>query len=370
MFGLAHLPVIDCHVHLRTTPDALVNGAEILEGTKYEAMNIVCTPQLDNETLPLNPLGFLFKALHPGKVYLFPGLRFPPGGITESGETDFAEQIDHLIAMGADGLKMHEGKPTVRKQVGVPLDAPVYDSMYRRLQERKLPIVFHVGDPWIFWNEQTVPSYAREHGWVYTDGTFQDNDQLFEETEGALRKFPELNVIFAHFYFLSSDLERAAAFLDRWPTVSFDLTPGIEMFPNFSKRWTEWREFFLKYQDRIVFGTDIVGAEYTPNPSSIAQQMYKTYAVRNFLETDHEFMTWDAMARGFALEEPILRKIYHDNFTGYAGDAPKQLDMGMVVEYCKQAANMSSGAARETRSVLMQLVNQARAIYRGSSAKS
>ena len=370
MFGLAHLPVIDCHVHLQPTLDALVNGSEILEGTKYEAMNIVCTPQLNNETLPLNSVGFLFKAMHPGKVYVFPGLRYPPGGITGNGDTDFDAQIEHFIAMGADGLKMHEGKPTTRKTVGVALDAPVYDSMYRKLQEAKLPVVFHVGDPWIFWNQQTVPAYAHERGWEYTDGTFADNNQLFAEVEGALKKFPELRIIFAHFYFLSSDLERAAAFLERWPTVGFDLTPGIEMFPNFTTRWDEWRDFFIRFQDRIFFGTDIIGADHTPNPNNVAQAMYRTYCVRNFLETDHEFMTWDAVAKGFALDEPVLRKIYRDNFTACAGTSPRQLDMGLIVRDCERVASAASGAEKGTRSVLMQCMEQARALYRASSTTS
>lgn len=362
MFGLKHLPVIDCHVHLKPRLDALLNGAEILEATKYRAMNIVCTPELNNNTLPNNPMGFLFKALHPGKVYVFPGICYPPAGITADLPTDFGEQVDRFVALGADGIKLHEGKPTVRREIGVPFDAPAYEGLFAALERHRLPAVLHVGDPWIFWNAQTAPAYAHKNGWTYLDGSAMTNDELYAEVDRVLERHPSLKLIFAHFYFMSSDLERATQMMERWPEICFDLTPGIEMFPNFSRDWERWREFFVNYSDRILFGTDIIAAERAPNSGNVAESVYRAYCVRNFLETDHEFRTWEALAHGFGLPEEILRKIYGDNFARLAGEKPRDLDLQGVLDECILAANRATGADAETRSTLMMIVEQLRAM--------
>jgi hypothetical protein len=347
---------------MRPSLDSIVNGAEIMEANKYKALNVRCVPKLENEQMLLNPLAFLFKAMHPQRVYVFAGLHYPAAGMVGRKHVDFARQLETLMDIGADGVKMHEGKPTVRKRVGVPLNDPLYDEYYGLLESREIPILFHVGDPWIFWQEQTVPEYARKRGWVYTDGTFPDNESLFAETEGVLEKFPKLKIIFAHFYWLHVDLKRASSMLDRWPTVSLDLTPGVEMFPDFSSDREGWREFFIKYQDRILFGTDNVAGPSTPDSSNVANCLYRTYVVRNFLETDHNFVCWEARCTGIALEPEVLKKIYALNFERYAGDKPKKLDLAKAIDYTENTIRLSTGASRATQSELHRTVEHLKAL--------
>jgi hypothetical protein len=139
-------------------------------------------------------------------------------------------------------------------------------------------------------------------------------------------------VIFAHFYFLSDFLPRAAALLDKYPNVYYDLAPGIEMLHNFSKRPEEAREFFLKYQHRIIFGTDF---------SQSRLMLSRIWVVRRFLETDETFhvptdddLFWPdhrTMIRGIALPEGALRKIYADNFRGLVSPQPRPLNRGLVM---------------------------------------
>jgi predicted TIM-barrel fold metal-dependent hydrolase len=150
------------------------------------------------------------------------------------------------MALGFDGLKLVEGKPTVRRLTGIALDSPLYDGMYSLLAESRFPLLFHVADPGTFWSEQEVPASARAGGWFYGDGTYPPSTRYYEEVFGVLEKLPRLSVIFAHFFFLSESLERAVEVMERWPGISFDLTPGPE----------EWRESFIRYRERILLGTD------------------------------------------------------------------------------------------------------------------
>lgn len=265
----------------------------------------------------------LAKALRPTDTWTFAGLDYDAPGHEESG-LDFAAQARRMWEMGADGMKMLEGKPNTRRDTGMALDDPRYDSYYRYLQDNSIPILFHVADPEEFWDADKAPAFAKEHNWLYTDPSFPSKEQLYRETESVLTKFPRLRVVFAHFFFLSADLGRASGFLDRWPSVCFDITPGSEMYYNFSKRAAEWCEFFVKYQDRIVFGTD-----NTAHTGELIAWAGKNVArVRGFLETRDAFS-----GPGLALPDDVLERIYHANFERVFGAAPRTVDMAGLVAY-------------------------------------
>ncbi len=71
-----------------------------------------------------------------------------------------------------------------------------------------------------------------------------------------LDKHPRLNATLAHFFFLSEYRDRVEEILEKYPNVKFDLTPGWEMYIAFSKDTEGWHDFFEKYSERILFGTD------------------------------------------------------------------------------------------------------------------
>src|SRR5690606_1062392 len=120
------------------------------------------------------------------------------------------------------------------RELGFRMDDPVLDGYYAYLEQEQLPILFHVADPVENWDIDKVGEKAKEYGWYYGDGTYPTKEELHDELEGFLTKFPRLRVIFAHFAFLHQDMEETAAFLDRWPSISYDLTPGT-LFKDFVK---------------------------------------------------------------------------------------------------------------------------------------
>ncbi len=225
---------------------------------------------------------------------------------------------------------MLNGKPNYRKASGLALDSVIYDDYLARLEETHLPVLWHVNDPEEFWDPDQAPEWAKGPGWLY-DETFPSKESIYGECERVLERHPKLNVILAHFYFLSDDLPRAGALLDRYPNLCFDLAPGIEMLHNFSKRPDEAREFFLRYRDRIVFGTDF-------GPGGLASRIW---VVRNFLESDETFhvpmdepLFWPdhrTMIRGIALPAEALVPIYADNFRRLVGGPPRPLNPGRAV---------------------------------------
>jgi predicted TIM-barrel fold metal-dependent hydrolase len=336
---LTRMPIIDAHVHfgdVRLMSEVL----ELMDGSGVGQLNLVSTPR--PETVNLNPQGLYFKARYPDRVYLFGSLDY--SGVLNPADPSLtvplAEQVDRLIAMGCDGIKIVEGKPGYRKDMGLPFDGEAFAGFFARAAERGVPIVWHVGDPEEFWDWERIPVWAKNHGWFYDEG-FPSLESLYREVGNVLARNPTLTVIFAHFYFLSAQLDRAAELLDQYPNVNLDITPGVEMLHNFTADFDAARDFFLKYQDRIVFGTDSGATAMMGGEPHIDMEvgLGRIWMVRNYLETDETFavppdplMTPDdrPAIRGMALPREVLAKIYSGNYQRLAGRAPKALDMDLV----------------------------------------
>lgn len=306
----------------------------------FDRVCLVCTNS--RERINSNPAGLLTKALDQNGAYLFAGLDHTGLHKGRKDAAALAAQVGPLVRIGADGFKLIEGKPSSRRTLKTPLDDPYYEEFYQAVEDRGLPVLWHVADPEEFWEPGLIPSWAKERGWGYGPGDVP-KETLYTETANVLGRHPELKVIFAHFYFLSADLERAANFLEEHPAVGFDLAPGIEMFYNLSKDVEAARGFFVRFADRIFYGTDIF-----PRLSD-KEAKERSGIVRRFLETEDVFRVSEAAdfllgppedgeMHGIALPDDVLDKIYHANFERLAGGRPADLDVSAAIEECRRLA--------------------------------
>jgi predicted TIM-barrel fold metal-dependent hydrolase len=281
-------------------------------------------PIIDSNQINTTPLAYHLKHNYPGRVRLFGALDYSAILMGNKDCPTLADQVDILRGIGCEGIKMVEAKPDIRLNLP-PYDGTFFEEFFSKIEKKGFPLLMHVADPEEFWSKETAPAWAVANGWYYTD-KHPSKESLYTMTENVLRKFRGLKVIFAHFYFLSADLARAAGFLDEFPNVYLDLAPGVEMYHNFSANPESARDFFIKYQDRIIYGTDsglepfILGAmDRLPLESSLNRIWY----VRNFLETGEVFRLPEgipltepdrSMLQGIHLPRGVLEKIYHLNF--------------------------------------------------------
>ena len=351
--------IIDCHVHM----GEMAREEQMLavrQATGIERMNLVAiqSPEAGSGL----PQALYMKAQHPKQFYVFGGLnhaqRLSEGKVKTA---SLAEQVDQLIEVGCDGIKMIEGKPTSRQRLPVAVDDPYYTEYWARVEELGVPLVWHVNDPEEFWDPEKIPGWAKTRKWGYGP---QDvgKEELYTEVDRVLKRYPRLRVIFAHFYFLSADLPRAARFFDEHPTVCFDLAPGVEMLYNISRNPQAGREFFSKYADRIVYGTDL--------SSGLTEEAARVRAgiVFRWLETEDTFRMppeadfllgppEDGVVHGMSLPDEVLSKIYRENFVRLAGAEPKPLNHSVAIEECQRLATLakalSGKAAAETQAALV-----------------
>lgn len=359
--------LLDAHIHL-PYPDLSSDLDAALSEMHIDRVNLVSTP--DPKEISHNPAVIAYKTTHPQTAFICGGLdHFSVQSNPSSMPAAFAGQVVELNRAGFDGLKLLESKPVARKMINIPLDSPIYEPMWAKLEELALPVVWHVADPEEFWDPVKCPDWVKNSDWFYGDGTYPLKEQLYTEVENVLTRHPGVKVVLAHFFFLSADLPRAADFLDAHPNVCFDLTPGSEMYFNFSAGHEKALSFFERYQDRILFGTDI-GASAVGKPGqplNKEETLARTYVVRAFLETTtrveipagvNHWIRPDAEIIGLGLEGVILNKIYQKNFYKLFGDTPRMLNLPAALELiAKQAFLLDAMAGQPINSIARQVLN-------------
>jgi predicted TIM-barrel fold metal-dependent hydrolase len=332
--------IVDGHVHMGSMADEK-SMLMIRETAGIEKMALVSIQEPERATGL--PQSLYMKARYPQLFYVFAGLNHAEkisGGRVRTPR--LVKQVESFAKLGCDGLKMIEGKPTSRQHMNIPVTDAYFEDYWARVEELGLPIVWHVNDPEEFWDPARIPGWAREQAWGYGPGDIQ-KEQLYAEVDEVLARYPNLRIIFAHFYFLSADLARARRFFDQHATVHFDLAPGIEMLYNLSRDPEASREFFIEYADRIIFGTDLFSG------LSVEQGHIRAGLVFRWLDSEDTFRVpeaadfllgppEDGLIRGMSLPDDVLTKIYHGNFVRLAGPEPHALNVEQTIEECGRLA--------------------------------
>lgn len=240
----------------------------------------------------------------------------------------YLEQTERLLALGCDGIKFLHMKPDLRKLLGKGINHPDYDPALSLMEELGTPVLIHSGDPETFWDASKISPAHVARGWFYGDGTYPSYLEIYGEDFAMLDKHPRLNVVFAHFFFLSNRIDEAKRIMEKYPNVKFDLTPGGEMYLGFSKDIDSWHDFFETYSDRILYGTDS-NDEKSHNP-----KIHEL--VRSALTHDRtEFPMpgyGDSVIRGLDLSSAALENIRYKNYERYVGTEPKPVNQNALLD--------------------------------------
>lgn len=247
----------------------------------------------------------------PGRFLVFANLDFD--GIDEPGWTErTVAQLQKDYDNGARGLKIFKNLGlTVLDSDGnrVHTDDPRIDPVWAKAGELGIPVLIHTGEPAVFWapidekNERWLemknfPSRHRGDSTRYPSWEVVMNEQW-----NVFRKHPETTFINAHLGWMANDLARLGHHLDEFPNVYTEIAAVIAELgrqPRFAK------DFFIKYQDRILFGKDT----YRP-------EEYHLYF--RVLESDDEYFDYFRRRHAFwkmyglDLPDEVLEKVYYKN---------------------------------------------------------
>lgn len=245
----------------------------------------------------------------------------------------FKEQAELLLDMGCDGIKFLDMKPNYNLYCGCSMDDPSYDAMYDMLEKRQIPLVTHIADPAAFWHRDQMTPFAIEIGWCYEDPKFLTQQQIFDITLRRLEKNPTLKMSLAHFGFLTEQLETCHYICEHFPNVYFDLAPGWEIFVDFAKDVSGWREFFTKYAGRIMYGTDTSTGCSDAHITALQKTMIETVSHdESELPIPHYP---NANMRGLHLDAVSQQRICYDNYHEFYGTDIKPLDKDLFKTHAR-----------------------------------
>ncbi len=244
-----------------------------------------------------------------GMIHNMPGYDGKPDDIYK--DIPYEEQVKTLMDLGCDGIKLMFCAHTV-KTLGHGIDDSRYDAMFNYLEENNIPIVVHLNDDERYWiPRELTENEIKRHWGLFLEG-YPKKQEIYDQAYARLNKNPNLRMTFAHFAFLSADIKECERIFNTYPNVSFDLTPGKTMYFNFSKDIDKWHDFFVKYQDRIIFGTDCNNIKSDEGNIGLNKLVWSALSHdRNEFHLPN-FGGMDI--KGLGLSKEILNKICYDNY--------------------------------------------------------
>ncbi|MBD3328179.1 amidohydrolase family protein, partial [Candidatus Peregrinibacteria bacterium] len=289
------------------SPDSsLVTDETILERSTYPAFDVHCHWSIEQDPIAmleamdrrnisralnlsggwgqnLDAMLEKFHTVDPERFVIFCNIDF-----SRIDEPDFGEAMSAYLreakAKGVSGLKIFKSLGLRYRDASgelIPVDDPRLDPIWETCGEIGFPVLIHVADPPAFFkpidekNERWM-QLKRHPDWSFYGEEFPSLDELFAQRSRMMERHSDTIFIGPHMGSHASDLATAARMLDRHPNLYYDISGRVA---ELGRQPYSARKFLLKYQDRILFGTD----RY---PGRTSQPRYRVYY--RFLETDDE----------------------------------------------------------------------------------
>ncbi len=311
------VPKIDAHFHFFTMDDRYIEYVTSIN-FKLLSINVDSGYPVDEQ---LNISEKILQA-NPG-AYAFLGTF----SVEKFGEPDFAsstiDRITECMDKGASGIK-------IWKNVGMELqdqdgnyvmaDDPEFDPILKYMEENKIPLLAHLGEPrncWLPGDQMTVAgdrSYYENHPQyhMYLHPEMPSYEDQINARDRLLDRYPDMIFIGAHLGSLEWNVDELAKRLDKYPNFNVDMAARIGHLRNQSAEdWDRVRNFMIKYQDRLLYATDMSVSDVNPQDFKI-----KTESMYNHWMNDWLYLATDSTVndvKGLMLPKEVIDKIYYRN---------------------------------------------------------
>ncbi len=228
--------------------------------------------------------------------------------------------LDQDFANGAIAVK-------IWKNIGMELkdsngkyvlaDNPKFEPIYRDIQKHNRTLIAHQAEPDEAWqapnpNGIDYPYYKEHPTWyMYNKPGVMTKRQILDARDHLLALNPKLRVVGAHLGSMEEDLEGLGQRFDRYPNFAVDTAARVVHLV--VKPSDKVREFILKYQDRLVYGTDMEFSK-DENVKDVVKEWKDQYARDwRYFATRDTFDYEGHKTQGLGLPPAVLRKLYHSN---------------------------------------------------------
>jgi len=308
---------VDAHLHIR------YNGTEFLDqaaADRFKAILVV----VDHNNVA-EQLAFIErqKQLHPDRFRFVTSFQVDRWN-EPSWQQETAKLLEDSFKKGAIGVKVWKNiGMELRDKDGrfVMIDDPRFEPIFDLVEKRGKTLTGHIGEPRDCW--LPLDQMASESNRRYYKGHPEYHMNLHPEyptyeaqiaaVEHMLEKHPKLRYVGCHVASIEWNLEKLGKFLDRFPNAAVDLAARVDDLQLLNRDAV--RQFFIKYQDRLLYATDLEISE-GQNPQAVCDRLHTRWTQEwKYFSTDEEttISGTETKVRGLALPADVLRKIYQTN---------------------------------------------------------
>ncbi|MDY6922368.1 MAG: amidohydrolase family protein [Pseudomonadota bacterium] len=313
----------DSHVHVNVADSAFLEQAA---ADNFEILSI----NVDYPTFPSvsdqAAVAHHFTGVDPQRFHY--AATFSMKGFGDAGWAPAAKAyLDSEFRQGALAVKVWKNIGMVERDAEgelIFIDDAGFDPVFNHLAALNIPLIAHQGEPrncWLPLEQMTTENdrlYFSNHPeyHMYLHPEMPSYESLMAKRDAMVANHPDLRVVGAHMASLEWSVDEAAKFLDAHPNAVVELAARMAQIQYQSVRdHAKVRDFFIRYQDRILYGTDL-----TLNPGEDAEGFRKvahdywlkdwTYLATAEIQRVDDI---DADAAGLALPRSVIDKIYYSN---------------------------------------------------------
>jgi len=250
--------------------------------------------------------------------------------VNEFGDPEFVaktiSRIDSCLKAGAKGIKVWKNIGMVLQDSSgrfVMVDDPAFEPVFHYLESNQIPVMAHLGEPkdcWLPEEEMTNPAnayYYRNHPQyhMYLHPGVPSYEEQIKARDHLLEKHPDLDFIGAHLGSLEWSTDELAKRFEKYPNLKVDLSARMYHLKYQSEIDREKvRNFMIKYQDRILYGTDneVHDVPESDLPEKLEQMRKAWFSHWLYLCTDSSLNV-----KGLQLPREVIDKIYFENAKKY-----------------------------------------------------
>ncbi len=305
----ARFPVIDVHSHSSMNQMKTVGDVEAWV-RRMDQVGVELSVVFTEATgAGFDRQADLFLKPHPDRFQVYCGI-----DVTAIDAEDYparaVRELERCYRRGARGVGEITDKGWGLQGSGVDsprarrlrLDDPRLDAFWEKCAELRLPVNVHIADHPSCWqplgpNQERTPDFQ---GFNLAGQDVPTYEELLATRDRVLARHPRTRFIFCHLSNQGNDTAALASALDKFPNLYLDISArDYEL----GRQPRTARKFLLRYQSRVLFGTDM----------GWAQEMYEGWW--RLLETDDEYLPGRVWWRYYGLKLPdkVLKRLYRGN---------------------------------------------------------
>ncbi len=315
----ATFPKFDAHVHLYSASDALVRLAQ---QNQFRLFSIVTGSESRAEIDTLLTWVQQHQKAAPQTVAYattFSMEHFGEPGWLEDTIAKLQKDFDN----GAIAVKVWKDIGMTFRNADssfIMIDDPRLDPVFDFIAAQGKVLVAHIGEPkncWLPLDSMTTNndrSYFQNHPeyHMYLHPEYPSYNDQINARDHVLQKHPNLKFVGCHLGSLEWDVDEIAKRLETYPNFAVDTAARHGQLQVQDRN--KVRQFFINYQDRILYGTDII-AEEEPSADRIDWIKQTWLDDWDYFTTDKK-LTSDKVNNeftGLKLPRPVLEKLYYKN---------------------------------------------------------